>query len=121
MCALNRIFSEVRAVAVILVAMMFVQGCATAPPRANPLPEELAYTAEIPGIPLARSYADEGPEYVRKWIESMSDEESGCAMRESLIVSTIFWRFPEEGRMAPLAPDCSTVGANRERAPSSRW
>jgi hypothetical protein len=75
MCALNRIFSEVRAVAVILVAMMFVQGCATAPPRANPLPEELAYTAEIPGIPLARSYADEGPEYVRKWIESMSDEE----------------------------------------------
>lgn len=63
------------AAAAIFAALIVIQGCATAPPRMNPLPEDLAEKAEVPGIPLARSWADEAPEYSRKWIETMSEED----------------------------------------------
>ena len=63
------------AAAAIFVTLIVIQGCATAPPRMNPLPEELAEKAGVPGIPLARSWADEAPEYSRKWIETMSEED----------------------------------------------
>ena len=57
----------------ICVALILIQGCATAPPRKNPLPENLADQAEVPGIPRARSWGDEKPEYVDYWLNAPDD------------------------------------------------
>lgn len=42
---------------------LLVQGCATAPPRDNPLPQELYSHSQIPGIPAARYWGDEAPPF----------------------------------------------------------
>ena len=54
------------ALAALLCAVLC--GCVAAPPR-NPLPQELAGEAAIPGIPGARYWADEPPESFRQWLE----------------------------------------------------
>ena len=59
----------------VCAAVVIFQGCAVAPPRNNPLPGPLAEQAEIPGIPEARTWADEAPEYVEHWLEEASEEE----------------------------------------------
>jgi hypothetical protein len=66
---------------------ILVQGCASAPPRKNPLPESLAEQAMVPGIPDARSWADVSPKSVQHWLENYSQEEitarfSGVMNRE---------------------------------------
>ncbi len=67
-------------------AVLVLQGCASAPPRSNPIPESLADKATIPGIPHARSWADSAPDYLDEWFEA-SDEQlqqrfSGIMNRE---------------------------------------
>jgi len=39
----------------------------------NPLPENLADQAEVPGIPRARSWGDEKPKYVDYWLNAPDD------------------------------------------------
>ena len=55
------------------VVALAIQGCASAPPRNNPLPEELAMQAQVAGIPNARTMGDESAEYVDYWL-NMPDE-----------------------------------------------
>ena len=62
-----------KSVTAIFAAVVFVQGCATAPPRMNPLPGELSEQAEIPGIPGVRSWSDVSPPHVEQWLNT-SDE-----------------------------------------------
>jgi len=62
-----------KAFVAICVALILIQGCATAPPRMNPLPENLADEAAVPGIPRARSWGDEKPEYVDYWLNASDD------------------------------------------------
>lgn len=54
--------------------LVVLQGCGSAPPRDNPVPEVLGDIVEVPGIPLARYWADEVPEYIEFWYQA-SDEE----------------------------------------------
>jgi hypothetical protein len=54
------------------VAALVLAGCASAPPRA-PLPEALAPQAEIPGIPMARYWADQVPPGFREWLDLPDD------------------------------------------------
>jgi hypothetical protein len=56
-------------------ALILFQGCASAPPRANPLPEALAEQAVVVGIPDAIAWADEAPKYLEHWLEQASDDE----------------------------------------------
>lgn len=58
---------------VVAWAVLIVQGCATAPPRTDPVPEELADVVQVPGIPYARSWADVPPAYVKSWYEWPDD------------------------------------------------
>lgn len=58
------------AAAAILATVFLVQGCATAPPRMNPLPGELAEQAEIPGMPGVRAWSDESPPHVEQWLNA---------------------------------------------------
>jgi hypothetical protein len=53
-----------------LAALLVFQGCASAPPRNNPLPGELAEQAEIPGIPSVRTWADESPPHIEQWLNT---------------------------------------------------
>ena len=64
-----------RVAVAICAAMILLQGCAVAPPRNNPLPGDLAEQAEVPGIPDARAWADEAPEYIEYWLEEASEDE----------------------------------------------
>ena len=57
------------ALALLLVTLC---GCVAAPPR-HPLPQELAASAQLPGIPGARYWADETPEEFREWLELPDD------------------------------------------------
>jgi hypothetical protein len=54
----------------VLATLFFVVlgGCSAVPPR-NPLPQELAAAAAIPGIPDARYWADEPAKAYRQWLE----------------------------------------------------
>jgi len=54
------------------VAALAMAGCASAPPRA-PLPQALAPQAEIPGIPMARYWADQVPPGFREWLDLPED------------------------------------------------
>jgi hypothetical protein len=54
------------------VAALALVGCASPPPRA-PLPEALAPQAEVPGIPMARYWADEVPPGFRDWLALPDD------------------------------------------------
>ena len=53
---------------VVAFLLVLLCGCVAAPPR-HPLPQELAASAQIPGIPGARYWADEPPESFRLWLE----------------------------------------------------
>jgi hypothetical protein len=53
---------------VVALLLVLLCGCVAAPPR-NPLPQELAASAQIPGIPGARYWADEAPVAFRRWLE----------------------------------------------------
>ena len=64
-----------RFIVAISAALLLFQGCAVAPPRNNPLPGALAEQAEVPGIPDARAWADEAPEYIEYWLEEASEDE----------------------------------------------
>lgn len=55
-------------VAVVIVLSVLLGGCVAAPPR-HPLPQSLAASAQVPGIPGARHWADEAPEAFRQWLE----------------------------------------------------
>ena len=57
--------------------VLLVQGCATAPPRNNPLPQELYPQAQIPGIPDARYWGDEAPPFAE-----MVQNASSAQLRE---------------------------------------
>ena len=58
------------AVAAIFAAVLLVQGCATAAPRMNPLPGDLAEEAEIPGITGVRAWSDQSPPHVEQWLNA---------------------------------------------------
>ena len=62
-----------RAVAAVFAAVIVVQGCATAPPRMNPLPGELAAQAEIPGMTEVRMWSDQTPPHVEYWLNASDD------------------------------------------------
>ena len=70
----------------ICAAVVLLQGCATAPPRMNPLPEDLAEQAVIPGIPRARSWGDKTPKYIDYWAnapdETIRESFGGIMGRE---------------------------------------
>jgi hypothetical protein len=53
--------------AVVLLLGSLLAACAAAPER-QPLPQELADRAEVPGIPAARHWADEAPDAFREWL-----------------------------------------------------
>lgn len=55
-------------VAVTIVFFLLLCGCVAAPPR-HPLPQSLAASAQVPGFPGARYWADEAPEAFRQWLE----------------------------------------------------
>ncbi len=55
-------------------AVALVAGCATAPPRVNPLPERLAADAQIPGIPGARYWGDGHPRGIDAFLK-LSDAQ----------------------------------------------
>jgi hypothetical protein len=59
----------------ICATLMLFHGCAVAPPRDNPLPGTLAEEAMIPGIPEARTWADQTPKYAEHWLVDASEEE----------------------------------------------
>ena len=48
---------------------LVLQGCGSAPPRNNPVPEALSDKVEVPGIPYARRWADVVPDYVEAWYQ----------------------------------------------------
>lgn len=50
------------------LACIVLFGCVAAPPR-HPLPETLAASAQVAGIPGARYWADEAPESFRQWLD----------------------------------------------------
>ena len=56
-----------RAIAVLLLGALLA-GCAGAPQR-HPLPQELADSAQVPGIPAARHWGDEAPPAFRQWLD----------------------------------------------------
>jgi hypothetical protein len=48
-----------------VLVLSFLQGCASAPPRSNPIPEVLADRAIVPGIPYARNWGDSTPAHLK--------------------------------------------------------
>jgi len=56
-----------------LTAVSLVAACCT-PSRDNPLPEDLAEVATIPGIPLARSWGDAVPREIGRWMDKSKSE-----------------------------------------------
>jgi hypothetical protein len=51
-----------------LCLLLFAAGCASVPER-NPVPASLADTAEVPGMPGIRYWADDAPPYAKAWLE----------------------------------------------------
>jgi hypothetical protein len=78
--------------------ILLAQGCATAPPRNNPLPQELSSQAQIPGIPAARYWGDEPPPFA-----DMVENASAAQLRE---------RFPALYRKPFIALAISGGGSN---------
>jgi hypothetical protein len=56
-----------------MLLMLLLSGCA-APLRHDPLPQEFAETAHIPGIPAARYWGDRKPQGFDAWLQ-LSDED----------------------------------------------
>jgi hypothetical protein len=51
-----------------LCLLLLAAGCASVPER-NPVPASLADTAEVPGMPGIRYWADDAPPYAKAWLE----------------------------------------------------
>jgi len=62
---------------VLVCVALLAQGCVTAPPRNNPLPQELSSQAQIPGIPDARYWGDDAPPFA-----NMVQNASRAQLRE---------------------------------------
>lgn len=62
---------------VLACGVLLAQGCTTAPPRHNPLPQELSSQAQIPGIDGARYWGDEPPPFA-----DMVENASAAQLRE---------------------------------------
>ena len=73
------------------IMLIAIQGCATAPPRNNPIPEELAGEAQVPGIPDARTLGDEAAELVDYWLntpdEAVEAEFGGIMDRQHIYLA----------------------------------
>ena len=52
-----------------LLALFILHGCASAPPRNNPVPEALGDSVQVHGIPYARSWSDVPPPFVKDWYD----------------------------------------------------
>ncbi len=68
--AQHRLAYQVAAV----LAWALIAGCASAPSRLKPLPESLAASAHIPGIPGARYWGDLPPTGFDSWLKLSADE-----------------------------------------------
>lgn len=55
-------------VSTVVLLSLVLAACAAAPQR-QPLPQELASRAEIPGVPAARYWADAAPDAFRDWLK----------------------------------------------------
>lgn len=51
------------------LSMVLLSGCASVTRERNPVPENLVNEAEIPGIPDARHWGDEPPDYHGEWLD----------------------------------------------------
>lgn len=58
----------------LLILALLAQGCASAPPRKNPLPEELYSQSQVPNIPNARYWGDVAPPYADRLMSASSAE-----------------------------------------------
>lgn len=67
---IGQFFCNLESLFLACAALIVIQGCASAPPRNNPLPERLAALAQVPGIPHARTWGDEEAEYVDYWMNT---------------------------------------------------
>ena len=57
-----------------IAGFLLLTACASAPPRTEPLPQELYPKTTVLGIENARTWADEAPDDIHTWYE-LSDEE----------------------------------------------
>lgn len=55
--------------ALIILVVIALAGCAAAPVRENPLPADLGLKAELPGMPGVRKWGDEPPARFEAWLE----------------------------------------------------
>jgi predicted acylesterase/phospholipase RssA len=69
------VFRNPKIIIAACAALILFQGCASAPPRNNPLPESLADKTVVVGIRDARAWGDEAPKYLERWLEEASDDE----------------------------------------------
>ena len=60
--------SAARIFGVVVILMAIVTGCASVRVR-NPVPENLSETVHISGIPRARAWGDEQPQYANEWFD----------------------------------------------------
>jgi len=60
---------------VLACVVLLALGCTTAPPRNNPLQQELYSEARIPGIPYARYWGDEAPPFAEMVLKNTSSAQ----------------------------------------------
>ena len=109
--------------AIRLVAVCFivtVVGCASVPDR-NPVPPDLTTKVGIPGIPEARFWGDENPEWSKKRMDTFTDADFRKTFRGYIINLTIILPSLAEVPMVLLALDFWWAGPLPEPAPSSPW
>lgn len=63
----------IRSIVSTMLVTGMLSGCATVPER-NPVPEALQDSAQIPGAPGARHWADESPSDLQEWFDLTTDE-----------------------------------------------
>lgn len=95
-------------------------GCATSPPRAG-VPAESIDTAIIPGLPDARFWGDESPEWSNEFFAQISDEElkeqfSGVYARPHHYLA-----ISVGGRTVPTQRASSPVGRRTAPGRNLRW
>ena len=75
----------------LVILALLAQGCASAPPRVNPLPEELYTESQIPGIPNARYWGDAAPPFAAELVLASSSEMSKIADQGPVSVPIAAW------------------------------
>ena len=58
---------------ILLVVVLMVSGCVTAPPR-NPIPEEIGTSSDIYGIVRVRWWSDEASPFIEEWMKLSPSE-----------------------------------------------